>query len=547
MRRETVPWDPGRRRVIIVGGGIAGLATGCYTQMSGLQSHIFEKHVLPGGCCTAWARDGYLFDYCIEYLNGTLAGNEANQLWRELGALDGKTTRTFEVFNRVEDHTGRAVNFYTDPDRLESHLLELSPVDAPHIRAFCRYLRRFAKVNINPLLKPKALMSPREKLQLLRKVLPALGLFWRTAATQMDSFTERLRDPLLRRAFPNILLQDHEVFPLLPYLFTLAEADIGNIGFPQGGSLGMARSIEERYTSLGGNISYRARVVRILVENDRAVGVELKDGSRHFADHVVSACDGHITLDGLLEGRYASQVTQRLYREVADKPGMVYRGVVSAFVGLSCDVAPDAPHSTTHLLSPDDARRLPSTAQDSIVVQLRSRYADDFAPEGKSVIHCTYLSDYDYWKKLRTTDRRAYWARKREVAAFVRDFLDRRHPGVGEHVEVTDVATPVTTERYTGNHRGAILGWMSWAEPDDLLERLINKERLGLPGLRGFTMAGQWAGGGALIKVAASGRFAAQYLCEELGVPFRAWDSPGGEPWHPKKLGHLPQLDNRTA
>ncbi|MGN0121100.1 MAG: phytoene desaturase family protein, partial [Streptomyces albidoflavus] len=139
-RREPAPGSP--PRVIVVGAGMAGLSTGCYAQMSGMRTRIFEKHVLPGGCCTAWSRDGYLFDYCIEWLIGTAEGNEAHQVWRELGALDGKTVTNFELFNKVTDVSGRSVVFYNDPGRLEAHLLEISPADARLIRSFCRDLRR---------------------------------------------------------------------------------------------------------------------------------------------------------------------------------------------------------------------------------------------------------------------------------------------------------------------------------------------------------------------------------------------------------------------
>jgi len=50
------------KSVIIIGAGIAGLAAGCYAQMNGYRSQIFEMHDLPGGLCTAWERRGYVFD-----------------------------------------------------------------------------------------------------------------------------------------------------------------------------------------------------------------------------------------------------------------------------------------------------------------------------------------------------------------------------------------------------------------------------------------------------------------------------------------------------
>lgn len=58
--------------ILIIGAGIAGLATGCYAQMNGYQVRILEAHNLPGGLCTAWRRQGYTFDGCIHHLGGSI-------------------------------------------------------------------------------------------------------------------------------------------------------------------------------------------------------------------------------------------------------------------------------------------------------------------------------------------------------------------------------------------------------------------------------------------------------------------------------------------
>jgi len=542
-RWEARARGPGDKpRVIVIGAGVAGLASGCYGQMSGLETRIFEKHVLPGGCCTAWSRQGYIFDYCIEWLNGTAAGNDANQVWRELGALDGKSIRLFDSFNTVSDEHGRSVTFYNDPDRLERHLIELSPIDAPLVRQFCDDLRRFTRMALHPFLKPPPLENWREKYATLRQVLPAFRLFWRNGATQMNDFADRFQDPLLRRGLRNIFFQDPGNFSLVPYLYNIAEAHNGNVGFPQGGSLGLSRSIESRYLELGGRIDYRARVSRILVENGRAVGIELKNGERHYADHVIAACDGLTALRSLLDGKYGNPRVDKLYDQVLDRPGERYPGVVSAFVGFEGDLPSDTPHSTTYLLSAEDAEALPGAVQGSLVVQLRSRYCDGFAPPGHSILHCTYFSDYDYWKRLRSSDRKQYWALKRQVAEFVRGFLERRHPGLGARIRLVDVGTPASTERYTGNYKGAILAWKS-PDADDLMADLVKKDRMRLQGLGGFSMAGHWVGGGGLIRSAATGRFVVQFLCRELGLPFKAWESGNTAPWRIEQLGHFPQLD----
>lgn len=544
-RGQRAPGD--RPRVIVIGAGMSGLSTGCYAQMSGAETRIFERHVLPGGCCTAWARQDYIFDYCIEWLIGTAQGNDAHRVWRELGALDGKTITNFDAFNTVVDEDGRSVTFYNDPDRLERHLLSLSPADARPIRAFCRDLRRFLDIDLYPFLTPPPLQTPRQRLATLRTVLPHFLLFWRTAATRMERFANRFSDPLLRRAFPLIFFQDPEVFPLLPFLFNMAGAHRDNAGFPQGGSLGLARSVEERYTSLGGRVDYRTRVARVLVEDDRAIGVELRGGERHYADHVVATCDGHTTIHGLLDGRYTSPRVDRLFKEMTDRPELLYPGVVSAFVGLSGEFEAAQPHSTTYLLTDEETAALPGALQNSLVMQVRSRYSDGFAPPGHSVVHCTYFSDHAYWKQLRRTDRRAYWARKQDVADFVRAFLARRYPALADAIDVVEIASPATTERYTGVRGGSILAWKSFTDADDVITKVINKDRMRLPGLAGFSVAGQWFGGGGLIRAASNGRFVTQFLCAELGLEFRAWESGGTEPWHPGRLGRLPQLERRRV
>ena len=56
------------KKTVIIGGEIAGLSAGCYAQMNGYETEIYEMHNLPGGLCTAWQRKGYTFDGCIHWL-----------------------------------------------------------------------------------------------------------------------------------------------------------------------------------------------------------------------------------------------------------------------------------------------------------------------------------------------------------------------------------------------------------------------------------------------------------------------------------------------
>ena len=74
--------------------GIAGLSAGCYGQMNGYKTRIFELHDKPGGLCTSWNRKGYTFDGCIEWLIGAKPGSAMNRIWQELGAAQRRPLQT---------------------------------------------------------------------------------------------------------------------------------------------------------------------------------------------------------------------------------------------------------------------------------------------------------------------------------------------------------------------------------------------------------------------------------------------------------------------
>ncbi len=74
--------------ILIIGAGIAGLSAGCYAQMNGYRSQIFELHHHPCGLCTSWKRRDYLFEAGVQSVTGTSPQSKVYQLWEELGVTD---------------------------------------------------------------------------------------------------------------------------------------------------------------------------------------------------------------------------------------------------------------------------------------------------------------------------------------------------------------------------------------------------------------------------------------------------------------------------
>ena len=130
------------KTVIIIGAGVAGLAAGCYAQMNGYQSRLFELHDIPGGLCTAWERKGYTFDGCLHYLFGSGPGQPFYRVWEELGAIQDRVMHNHDELMRIIGPDGQTFTVYSDPDRLGAHMRELAPDDHKLINDFIDGIRR---------------------------------------------------------------------------------------------------------------------------------------------------------------------------------------------------------------------------------------------------------------------------------------------------------------------------------------------------------------------------------------------------------------------
>lgn len=501
------------KSIIIIGAGIAGLAAGCYAQMNGYRSQIFEMHDLPGGLCTAWQRKEYIFDGCIHYLFGSAPGRPFNRLWQELGALQDRTILHHSEFMQVIGGDGRTLIAYCDPDRLERHMLELAPADARQIARFADGVRSFMDFDMSAMkMTPPVLLGPTRGLGLARKMLPFVGPLARWGMLSAQDFGQRFTDPFLRRAIP--LLFAWPEIPMVAALALLAYMQIGNAGFPAGGSLEFARAIERRYLALGGEIHYKAQVEKILVENDRAAGVRLYDDREQRADVVISAADGRSTIFDLLGGRYVDNAIRRIYDH-----HMPVHPVLQVSLGVDRDLA-DAPHWATYLF---DSPRLIAGADRHDIGVKHYCFDPSLAPPGKSVLELLLSTDYAYWQNI--YGRKLYDIEQIQVQNQFIGFLEECYPGVRQRVEVVDVATPLSYERYTGNWQGSSCGWLL---TKSTMQQMLFGMRKTLPGLGNFHLIGQWVEpGGSVPLVALSGRNVIQLLCHADGRPFVA-NTPEG-------------------
>jgi phytoene dehydrogenase-like protein len=495
------------KSVIIIGAGIAGLSAGCYGQMNGYRTSIFEMHDKSGGVCTGWKRKDYVIDGCVHWLVGTNPRNGFYHMWEELGVAQGWKIVDHDRFTSIEGDGGKAFTLYADIDRLEQHMKELAPEDRDVIEEFIKGIWTCTHINM-PVDKAPELYTLIDGLTMMLTMFPALRFMRKWGKISTLDFTKRFKNKFLREAFGASFGGDFDRIPAMFMIMTLAWLHQKAAGYIVGGGLALSAAIEQRYLGLGGELHCKSPVVKILVENDKAVGVRLADGVEHRADIVISAADGHTTIFGMLGGNYTDERIRGYYENPFLFPPLVYIGLG---VARPFD---DVPPSVVGMSFPvDKPIAVAGQKEKRLGVQIYN-FDPALAPEGKTVLKVQFNTDYDYWKKLRQEPER-YKAEKEQIAEQVVAALDRRFPGLAAKVEMRDVATPLTWERYTGNWRGSWEGWLP--RPGDFRKRMSKT----LPGLDNFYMAGQWVEpGGGLPTAAMSGRNVMQIICKKDNRPF---------------------------
>jgi phytoene dehydrogenase-like protein len=215
----------------------------------------------------------------------------------------------------------------------------------------------------------------------------------------------------------------------------------------------------------------------------------------------------------MLDGKYLDAATREPYEKWPVFHSLLY---VSLGVNRRFD---DIPQSVSGFSFPlREPVMVGDKMRDRLPVHI---YNQDhtMAPEGKNSIIIMLASDIEYWKKL-AQDRSVYVQKKDEVAGLIIRLLEQRFPGIAEQVEVVDVATPMTFERFTGNWKGAFEGWLITPQNAHTLMKPMKQT---VPGLKNFYMCGQWVEpGGGLPTSIMSGRRLLKQICLEDGKRFKA-------------------------
>ena len=485
------------KHIAVIGAGVSGMTAAIYCLKSGFDVTVYEKHSHGGGLCSGWKRNGYSFEGAVHWINDSAVTDPIYRLWHDTGILgDGvKTFRSDPYF--VYDYDGTKVSICRDIDKLKAHFLEISPRDKKVIERLYKDVQAVRKLKI-PLFDIPGLKTGNKNnldIPLLLKMLPAVLILGRLSKYSAKEYAERFSHPGIRKVLGEFVV--YEKFSSLSLLHTMACYMDSGV-YPEGGSLELGRRMTEKIKALGGNMVFNTKVDAVIFNGKTAGGIEAA-GEKIPYDAVIVTQD-LLTVKNLL----GSQPGDRWIRAARYDPPVQ---TTFASIGVRDDLR-DLPFAFAF----DDDISVGGFRYDYIAL---TNYAEhtNYAPPGCSSLTCSFTGDsYAYWKEQK--ENGTYDLKKNQLAGELRQIIEKHMPRLKDKIEVINIATPLTYERYTGSYKGA---WMTV-----LLKNKTTSLPRSLPAaykhlyFAGFRTK---APGGLPIAVI-SGYKAAQYACRDFKMVF---------------------------
>ncbi len=372
------------KQAVVIGGGIAGLATAGLLAKAGMQVKLFEARDSLGGRAYQWQKDGFTFDmgpswYLMpdafeQYFNlmGTTASKELNLVrldpayqTRNEGLGDKipmpqHVDGIKKMFDEIEPGAGAQLGRYLDSSQ---EAYELS-------------IKHFLYTNFRDL---RSFLHP--------DVIKRLGRFLKLLTTSLYSFSGKyVKDERLKKMlnFPAVFLGASPYdTPSMYHLMTHVDMNQG-VFYPMGGIHTIIVSLEKLARSNGVEIHTSSPVEQILVEDGKAVGVKLSTGEVR-ADVVVATADLQHVETKLLADQHQSYPASWWEKKVAGPSALLLylgvRGKIDELEHHTLLYTEDWKSNFAEVFhAPDGKRQVPNPA--SLYICMPSKTDSSVAPAG---------------------------------------------------------------------------------------------------------------------------------------------------------------------
>lgn len=500
---KYTPSTPVKKKVVIIGGGIGGLTAGVYAAKYGFDTELYEKHTIVGGECTGWDRKGHHIDNCIHWMMGTEGDTDLNQLWKTVGAIgEGiQIKRADRMY--TSELNGQTLTLWQDIDRTQREMIDLSPEDEEAICKLLADCKLAMKVSI-PAKMPNEMMGLVELIKMFKDSGGVLKLFKKYRGMNVEDLMAKFKHPLIQ-----CLISDFVPSDSVAHGFPMAYGNFvsGDGGIPAGGSRAMALRMKDKMEEYGGKVFTGKGVQQIVVEDDKARGILLENGTYVACDYIIATCDTSVTFGKLLSKNYMEPLMKEMYENRKAYP--VYNTFQVAF-SLDCD---EELFPAEWIV--EDSTLVFTEGMGKRITLKTYGYEPSFAPRGKQVLQTIQggnESVFEYWVEL-YKDSEKYKKTKMDMAQLTMERIEAKFQQLKGKLTILDVWTPMTYVRYCNAYKGFYQSFM------------ISKESAKLPypsayikGIDNVLLGGQWVNPpGGLPGAAVAGKYAVQRILYKEG------------------------------
>ncbi len=318
-------------KAIVIGAGIAGLATAIRLKALGLEVEVYEANSYPGGKLTAFTQNGFRFDAGPSLFT-------MPHLVDELFTLAGKNPTDYFTYQKLEIITnyffedGTTITAFADRNKFLNELKNKLSIDPTSVD---EYLSRSQEIynTVSTIFLENSLH--RLKTWLTKKVVKALGKIHRFGLfDSIDSFNKRLLiHPKLIQLFNRYATYNGSNPYKAPGILTSIPHLEFNLGsyFPEGGMHSLTQSLFQLALDLGVTFRFNTFVDEIIVKDTKATGVRVGE-TVVKADFIISNMDVYFTYKKLMPSAKAPHKT--LAQERSSSALIFYWGIAQPFQQL---------------------------------------------------------------------------------------------------------------------------------------------------------------------------------------------------------------------
>ena len=492
------------KTIVIIGAGVSGLTAGIYAEQHGFHAVLLEKNPSVGGMCTGWYRKGFYLDGCIHWLTGTKEGTFLNEMWHNLDAIKDPNDILYLDSWGTYEYQGQKVTMWRDLEKAEKEWKEISPIDSKMIHKFFKMVKDFSKVEL-PLDLPMSLIPLHRKIKLGFEVLKIWPSYLLTMCQTSKKFASKFKSPAIRFALEKCQTGGGNLFSMI---YSYATVVIGDGGIPRGGSKPMVERMKDRFLALGGTFKLNANVDSVIIKGRKAIGVKLDNHQEIYGDYVVSCLDTNYTLKKLLRDQYPFPSFERRFNNPLRNPSPS-----CVLINYAVDVNNNLPIPYSFNCEPF---KVGGVNINHITIRSYS-YDSSFTRNNKTVLSVLLNQsnlEYPFYRKL-AKNRQKYLEYKNHLANEVKERIIKQFPYLESSLELLDVATPYTFNRYVNSSNGVYMGFF-FTHKDPMFNHSGK-----LKGLDNLYLSSQWMQGpGGLSIAMTQGKFAIQRICKKEKLSF---------------------------